>query len=138
VKQEIARISFVIAILTRSGIGLIEAFELAGRSTRNTTIRETIENCRKSLIEGREASASLTADRIFPPMAIQILSVGQESGRLEEMLLRLANDYTRQVATSSDRLTAILDPLIIILLAMIVGFIAFATILPIMEMGNVL
>ncbi|MBX9654962.1 type II secretion system F family protein [bacterium] len=138
IKQGVARIAFIVATLVRAGVGLIDAFELASFSTRNIAIRETLDRCKQSLNEGREMAPTLTADRIFPPMAVQILSVGQESGRLEEMLFRLAHDYTRQVNTASERLTAALDPIIIVVLAAVIGFIAFATILPIMEMGNVL
>jgi type II secretory pathway component PulF len=66
-----------------------------------------------------------------------VFSVGQESGKLDEMLFRLAEDYESQVATSSARLTALLEPVLILVLAAMVGFLLLATILPILEAGNV-
>jgi type II secretory pathway component PulF len=69
---------------------------------------------------------------------VHVFSVGQKSGKLEEMLLRLAEDYDRQVSSTSARLSAIIEPVLILVLAVLVGFILFATMLPILEAGNVL
>ncbi len=74
----------------------------------------------------------------FPPLAVRVFSVGQESGKLDEMLFRLADDYDAQVATASARLTALLEPALILVLAAMVGFLLLATILPILEAGNVM
>lgn len=71
-------------------------------------------------------------------LVVQIVSVGQQSGRLESMLDRLARDYDRQVNLAASRLTAVLEPVLIVLLALFVGVIAFATVIPIMEAGHVL
>lgn len=71
-------------------------------------------------------------------MAVRVFSVGQESGKLDEMLFRLAEDYDAQVATSSARLTSLLEPVLILVLAALVGFLLLATILPILEAGNVM
>lgn len=74
--------------------------------------------------------------RYFPPLVSQVFAVGQKSGRLEEMLHQLSQDYDKQVATLSNRLAVVVEPLLIVLLS--VGFILFATLLPILEAGNVL
>ena len=87
---------------------------------------------------GRDIGQALERTGVFPPMAVQIFAVGQESGRLEEMLERLAADYDRQVTRTSERLTAALEPIFILALAIFVGFLLFATILPILEAGNVM
>jgi len=68
---------------------------------------------------------------------VQLFSVGQQSGRLEEMLDRLAVDYDQQLTTSSQRLTAVLEPVLILVLVVLVGFISFATVLPMLEAANV-
>jgi type II secretory pathway component PulF len=68
---------------------------------------------------------------------VRVFSVGQQSGRLEEMLDRLAADYDKQVATAAQRLTAVLEPLLILALVALVGFIALATILPLLEAADV-
>ena len=87
---------------------------------------------------GRDVAAALEETEVFPPLAVRIFSVGQETGRLEEMLDQLSADYDRQVATASARLSALLEPVLIILMAAFVGFVLLATILPILEAGNVL
>ena len=71
-------------------------------------------------------------------MVVQMLAVGQESGELEEMLEQLADAYDREVDTAVQRFTRLLEPMMIVLLAILVGFIALATILPILEASNVL
>ncbi len=137
-KQSLARIAMVLAALLRSGMVLTQAFELAGGATRNMVLRDAIGACRQSVLEGKDVSAALAHSDVFPPMAVRIFSVGQESGNLEEMLEQLADDYQRQVATLSARFAALLEPVLIVFLALLVGFVLVATILPILEAGNVL
>ena len=80
----------------------------------------------------------MAAASIFPPLVVQIFLVGQQTGELERMLNRLASGYESQVSSATARLTAALEPILIVFLAIVVGFILFATILPILEAGNVL
>ncbi|MDA7874773.1 type II secretion system F family protein [Rhodopirellula sp.] len=87
---------------------------------------------------GEDVSDALAQSGAFPPLAVRVFSVGQESGKLDEMLFQLADDYDEQVATASARLTALLEPALILILAAAVGFLLLATILPILEAGNVM
>jgi type II secretory pathway component PulF len=137
-KQAIARISMVIATLMKSGIEFVKAVDVTARSTGNLLLREALEQSSRAVGAGQDIGKALERTGFFPPMAVQIFSVGQESGRLEEMLERLAADYDRQVTRTSERLTAALEPIFILTLAVFVGFLLFATILPILEAGNVL
>jgi type II secretory pathway component PulF len=136
-KQNVSRIAMVIATLSRSGIVVTKALQLAARSTNNLVLREALEATGESVGAGRNVADALAASGAFPPLAVRIFSVGQETGRLEEMLDQLSADYDRQVATTSARLTALLEPILIICLAMFIGFVLLATILPILEAGNV-
>ncbi len=137
-KQEIARLALIVSTLLKSGIVLLHALEIAGRSIKNTVLREAVEQGRAAIRSGQEIGPSLDATGEFPPTVVQIFAVGQQSGKLEEMLQRLAENYERQVATMSMRLASLLEPVLIVGLAMFVGFILFATVLPILEAGNVL
>jgi len=137
-KQVISRISFLIATLTKSGIPFLQAVEIASRSTGNLVVREALDKVAQLVRAGREIGPAMEDSRAFPSSVIQIFSVGQESGQLDEMLERLAADYDRQVTRTSERLTAILEPCLILVLAVFVGFILFATVLPILEAGNVM
>jgi general secretion pathway protein F len=137
-KQTIARIALVLSTLIRSGIVYLKAVEIVVRSTSNVVFREALEQSANDVASGIEISRSLEKTGVFPPLVVHIFSVGQQSGRLEEMLERLATDYDRQVASSSARLASAFEPLLILTLAVFVGFILFATLLPILEAGNVL
>jgi type II secretory pathway component PulF len=137
-KQEIARIALVVATLIKSGVVLLQALEIAGRATKNCILREALEEGQQAIHTGKDIGEALEETGQIPATVVQIFSVGQQSGRLEEMLERLADNYDRQVATLSLRLATLLEPVLIVGLALFVGFILFATVLPILEAGNVL
>lgn len=137
-KQTLGRMATIVATLLRSGIVLLRAMDIAARSTSNVIVREAIEQASTEVGAGQDMGLALERTGIFPPLFVQIFTVGQQTGRLEEMLERLAKDYDRQVNTMSTRLASALEPILILTLAVFVGFILFATILPILEAGNVL
>ncbi len=136
-KQSIVRIAIVISTLLKSGVPFVRAVQIAQRSTRNLVIRQALVRCEQAVTSGRDIGDALADTHAFPGMVVQIFAVGQQSGRLEEMLDRLAADYDRQLVTAAQRLTAILEPLFILLMVVLVGFIAFATILPMLEAADV-
>ena len=137
-KQEIARAALIIATLLKSGIVLLKAMEIAGRSMKNVVLRDAMVASREAITSGQEIGPALEATERFPPTVVQIFAVGQQSGKLIEMLERLAENYERQVTSLSSRLATLLEPILIVGLALFVGFILFATVLPILEAGNVL
>lgn len=137
-KQALARITMVISTLMKSGIVFLKAAEIAARSTSNLVLRDALNQSCKEVGAGLDIGKSLAKRSVFPPLLIQVFSVGEQTGRLEEMLDRLSINYNRQVTTMSSRLTAAISPILILFLAVVVGFILFATILPILEAGNVL
>jgi general secretion pathway protein F len=137
-KQEIARLALITSTLLKSGVVLLEALAIAGRAMRNVILKEGVESAQSAIQSGREIGEALDSTGQFSPTVVQIFTVGQQSGKLEEMLERLADNYDRQVATLSLRLATLLEPVLIVSLAAFVGFILFATVLPILEAGNVL
>lgn len=138
IKQNVSRIATIIATLTRSGVDLPRAVELARQSIGNVVYKKSLDDCGRRIAAGAEISEALEAGEAFPPLAVRVFSVGQDSGKLDEMLFRLADDYDGQVATTSARLTSLLEPVLILVLAAMVGFLLLATILPILEAGNVM
>jgi type II secretory pathway component PulF len=138
IKQSVSRIAMIVGTLTRSGVELTRAFELAERSIGNVVFQQALHECGQRIAAGEEVAEALQRSGAFPPLAVRVFSVGQESGKLDEMLFRLADDYDAQVATASARLTALLEPILIVVLAVFVGFLLLATILPILEAGNVM
>lgn len=138
IKQDIARVALIIATLMRSGIEYLRALEIAAQSSDNLVIRNALEESGRLVGDGADIGPSLEQTGVFPPMVIHILRVGQETGKLEDMLERLSKDYERQVETLAGRLASLLEPILIVGLAAFVGFILLATFLPILEAGNVL
>lgn len=137
-KQEIARVALVVSTLMKSGIVFLQALETAAATTKNRVIGQALLRGRDAVQAGRDIGEALTATGVFPQLAIQIFTVGQQTGKLEEMLERLSANYERQVNSLATRLATALEPVLIVFLSLFVGFILFATILPILEAGNVL
>ena len=137
-KQGIARMSMVMATLLKSDVVFVKSVRIAQQTVRNRVMRDALVACEEAVSAGRDISVALESTGAFPPLVIQVFAVGQASGRLEMMLENLAADYDTQVEIAAGRLTALLEPVMMILLALVVGFIAFATILPILEAGDVL
>jgi type II secretory pathway component PulF len=137
-KENTSRMAVVLAALLRSGLPFVEAVRITRGTLRNRIFRNAMTDYEAAVTAGRDVAAPLAAAGVFSPMAVQMLAVGQEAGQLEDMLQQLADAYDVQVATATQRLTAVLEPLLIVLLAVMVGAIALATILPILEASNVL
>ena len=108
------------------------------RTSRNTLLRGSLAELADQVRSGRDLGPTLEKLTFFPPLVSHVFTIGQKSGRLESMLLRLADDYDQQVATLSQRMSVIIEPVLIVFLSVVVGFILFATLLPILEAGNVL
>lgn len=136
--QSVVRIAVVMSALLKSGVVFIRALQVAQKSTRNLVMREALAECGRAVAAGADIGAGLQRSQAFAPLVVQVFTLGQQSGRLEEMLDRLAADYDAQVATSSQRLASLLEPAVIIVLALAVLFIVLATVLPILEAGDVL
>lgn len=142
-KQELARMALIVSTLMESGIVFVQALEIATRSVKNRVLQEALQKTERAVQAGHDIGEAMTEATkshpdLFPPVVIQIFTVGQQTGKLEQMLVRLSTDYERQVTSLTTRLTTILEPILIVLLAVFVGFILFATMLPILEAGNVL
>ena len=137
-KENTSRVAVVMAALLRSGLQFVEAVGITRNTISNRVFRSALDAYEKAVAAGKDVSGPLKATGVFPPMVVQMLAVGQQSGQLEEMLEELASAYDQEIATATARLTAVLEPVLIMLLAVVVGFIVFATVLPILEISNVL
>ncbi|HSZ54307.1 MAG TPA: type II secretion system F family protein [Tepidisphaeraceae bacterium] len=135
-KQTIVHISVVLSTLLRSGVVFVRALQISQRTTINVVLRDALRRCEITVSAGGDIGQALEQTGAFPPLVIQIFALGQQSGRLEEMLERLAKDYEKQVSSAAQRLTAVLEPVLIVVLALFVLFIVMATVLPILEAGN--
>ncbi len=137
-KQALSRMSLVVSSLLRSGVELVDALEIAERSATNGLLKTALAAMQRDLRSGHDLREATMKHRIFSHSMAQVFALGQQSGQLDRMLDRLGNDYDRQAAQLATRMTTILEPVLIVILSVIVGFILFATVLPILEAGNVL
>ncbi len=137
-KENTSRMAVVMAALLRSGLEFVKAIHITRRTLRNRVFRRAMDDYELAVTAGSDVSAPLKKSGVFSPMVVQMLAVGQQAGQLEDMLEQLADAYQQQIDTATQRMTALLEPLLIVLLAILIGVVAFATILPILEMSNVL
>ena len=136
-QQEISRVALVVATLLNSGIKFVQAIEIAIGTSKNELLKEALTECARLVESGADIGFALKQSSYFPPLVTQVFTVGQESGRLEEMLFRLSEDYDQQVESLSGRLSTVIEPVLILILSFFIGFIMFATLMPILEAGNV-
>ena len=135
-KQSVVRVAVVLSTLLKSGVVFVRALQIARRSTGNLPVRHALEKCETAVTAGADIGEALEQTQTFPPMVVQLLALGQQSGRMEEMLDQLAETYEAQLATDANRLAAVFEPVMIVILALFVLFIVLATVLPILEVGN--
>ncbi len=135
-KAVIARFTRTLAILLRSGLPLVQALETARLTAGNKLIEEAIRDTAVKIGEGADFATPLQKTGRFPPLVVQLIRAGEQSGELEEMLEKAAEVYEDDVEASLSSLTSILEPLIILVMGGVVGFIVMAILLPIFEMSG--
>jgi type IV pilus assembly protein PilC len=132
----VARWSRTLASLTAAGVPLLQALEITGRTGGNVAVEEAMDGVISSVKRGGTIAAPLAQAPIFPSMVTHMVGVGEETGALDAMLDRVAEFYEEQVEASVKTLTSILEPIMIILIGGIVGFIVISMYLPLFEIYN--
>ncbi len=133
-KVAIAKFSRTLSTLVKSGVPILNALEIVAETSGNRVVGDAILHVRSSIKEGENISEPLTASRVFPPMVVRMIAVGEQTGRLDEMLTRVADFYDDQVDTAVSGLTSALEPIIIAVLGVVVGGIVMSIFLPIFQM----
>ena len=133
-KVSISRFSRTFATLLASAVPIIQALEVVGRAVDNTVFQRATEQVKDSIREGESISGPLQQSGIFPPMVIHMVSVGEETGNLDGMLQKVADFYDQEVETMLSQLTSILEPLLILFLGIVVGFIVLSFYLPLYQL----
>ncbi len=126
----LARFSRTFATLISSGVPIMQALEVVAGAVDNKVVTKAVEEVRASIREGESIALPLQAAGIFPPMVVQMTAVGEETGQLDAMLTKVADFYDGEVETVLSQLTSILEPLLILFLGFIVGFIVLSFYLP--------
>lgn len=132
-KTAISRFTRTLGTLVTSGVPILQALNITRETAGNAIVSESIVKVHDAVKEGESMVAPLEASSVFPPMVISMVDVGEETGQLPEMLLKIADVYEDEVDNSVSALTSMLEPLMIVLLALIVGTIVLALFLPLIE-----
>jgi type IV pilus assembly protein PilC len=132
----VARWSRTLASLTHAGVPLLQALEITGRTGGNAAVQESMDGVIASVKRGGTIAAPLAQAPIFPSMVTHMVGVGEETGALDEMLDRIAEFYEEQVEAAVKSLMSILEPILIIVIGAMVGFIVISMYLPLFEVYN--
>lgn len=137
-KIAIARFSRTLATLLQSGVPLLSAMEIVRNVVNNIYIGEIIAQAAREVEEGQPLAQPLAASGFFPPMVTEMIAVGEQSGSLEKMLNRIAVSYETEAQSDILVMTSLLEPIMILVMGLIVGFIVFSILLPIFEMNQLI
>ena len=135
-KSEVARFTRALGTLTESGVPILQALKLVTDIVSNQVIARSMTNVYNRVKEGERLSKPLDDMGLFPPLAIQIITVGEETGKLDEMLLRVADNYEKVVRNMIRRFISLLEPAMILTTGLIVGFIVISMLLAIFSMNE--
>ena len=132
-KSSISRFARTLGTLVTSGVPILQALNITRETAGNTVIANAISRVHDSVKEGESIVQPLDASGAFPPMVISMVDVGEETGQLPEMLLKIAEVYDDEVDNSVAGLTSMLEPIMIVMLAVIVGTIVIALFMPLIS-----
>jgi general secretion pathway protein F len=132
----ISRFSRTLSTLLKSGVPLLSAMDIVKNIVDNTVLADVIENARDSIREGESIAAPLKRSGEFPPLVYHMVSIGERSGQLEDMLVNVANAYETQVEVRIAAMTTLLEPVMIVGMGGVVAFIVFSILLPILQLNT--
>ncbi|MCE1228203.1 MAG: type II secretion system F family protein [Firmicutes bacterium] len=137
-KTAVARFCRTLGTLTSSGVPILEGMDITARTSGNMVIQNAILKSKDAVEQGRNIATPLAETKVFPPMVVQMVGVGEATGALDAMLSKVADFYEDEVDNAVASLTSLMEPLIIAILGGIIGFIVVAMYLPIFNMANVM
>jgi len=137
-KSEIARLTRTLGILLISGIPILQALEIAKQVIQNSFIADTLESVKDWVGKGEAIANAIRKTGLFPPIVYHIIATGEISGNVEEGLINIADMYDGEVELATKTLTSLLEPVILLFMGAVVGFIVLAILLPIFDINQVL
>jgi len=132
----IARFSRTLATLLKSGVPLLTSLDIVKNILGNVRLAKVVEESREAIKEGESIAAPLKRSGEFPPLVYHMVAIGERSGQLEEMLTNVANAYEAQVETKIGALTSLLEPFMIVAMGVVVAFIVFSILMPILQINT--
>jgi type IV pilus assembly protein PilC len=135
-KVAISRFTRTLGTLISSGVPILQALTIVKETSGNVIISEAVGAVHESVKEGETITAPLEASKVFPPMVISMVDVGEQTGALPEMLMKIADTYDEEIDNAVSAMTSLLEPIMIVCLAVIVGSIVIALFLPLITLMN--
>lgn len=135
-KTAVSRFAITFAVLLRSGMPALEALRIVKKIVGNKAMQEVIQGIHDSIVEGTDISTPVKKSGIFPPVVGYMIAVGEQTGELEQLLERIAVAYNEEIDISIQRMTGLIEPIMIVLMAVVVGGIVAAVIIPLLQMST--
>jgi general secretion pathway protein F len=122
-KMEVSKIARTLGTLLKSGVPMVQALGIVKEIAGNQVVARSLADVEVGVREGAGVAEPLARSGVFPPLAIQMISVGEDTGKLDEMLLKVADYFDREVRTRIQQFTRLLEPVLILVMGLVVGFI---------------
>jgi type IV pilus assembly protein PilC len=135
-KTALARFARTLASLVRSGVPIMESLDIVGETAGNAVVSTALVETRERVRLGESVSAALTNDDVFPPMVVQMIAVGEETGALDHLLEKIADFYDGEVQSTVDSLTSLIEPGLMVFMGISVGGMVIALYLPMFQLIN--
>jgi type IV pilus assembly protein PilC len=129
-KTALARFSRTLSALVRSGVPILESLDIVAETAGNHVVAEAVRDTQQAVKRGEPLSRRLEEHAVFPPMVVQMMAVGEETGALDEMLDKIADFYDQEVEATVDALTSLIEPLLIVVMGVCVGGMVISLYMP--------
>lgn len=135
-REAIAQFCRTMATLVGGGVAILDAFDIAERAVSNRVLRQAIQQVRAAVKGGENLSTPMARSPVFPALMVNMVAVGEETGKLVEMLNRVADSYDAEVQSRLQQIVSLVEPLVILVMGVVVGSIVISLLLPVMEMST--
>jgi type IV pilus assembly protein PilC len=135
-KTAITRFCRTLSVLLRSGVPVLESLEITSETVGNTVLQRAVKDTQEAVKSGESMATPLSKHPVFPPMVVQMLAVGEETGAVDDMLERVADFYDQEIEATVDALTSLLEPLLIVVMGATVGGMVVALYMPMFNIIN--
>ena len=136
-KSAVSRFAVSMSTLLKSGVPVLDALRIVKDIVNNQVLRRTLDHVQKRIVEGTDISTPIKKSGVFPPVVGYMIAVGEQSGELEGMLEQVAAAYDEEIEVQTQKVTSLMEPLIIVGMAVVVGFIVISVMLPILKMSSI-
>ncbi len=136
-KSAVSRFAISLSTLLKSGVPVLEALTIVKDIVRNEVMAKVLDTVHDRIIEGTDIATPIKKSGVFPPVVGYMIAVGEQTGQLEDLLDRIAESYDEEVAVQTEKVTSLLEPIIIVCMALVVGFIVISIMLPILRISDI-